>query len=98
MLQGDWQGLMSPCFRNLVSSGWIPFSASGFKVYCLFQGIFPQALILFLSGEHVLPFLALKYPRLQDLLVLSFLGVCLGEYFNDQQVGHLGLLIDSFSV
>ena len=51
MLQGDWQGLMGLCFRNLLSSGWVPFRASGVSS----RGIFPQALILILFGEHIFP-------------------------------------------
>ena len=53
VLQGDWQGLMSQCFRNLLSSSWIPLRASGFKGYCLFQEYFSPGLkLFFLLGEH----------------------------------------------
>ena len=34
------------------------------------RGIFPQALTVFLLGEQVLPFLAPRYLKLQDLPVL----------------------------
>lgn len=65
MLQG---GL---CFRNLVG----PLPPSGLQVLkdiCLSQGIFLQALILFLSGEHILPF-----PK--ESHVSSFSGDVLGN-------------------
>ena len=69
-LLGICQGLIGPCFRNLLSSGWVPFRASGFKGYCLFQGYFPPGLnLIFICGTHF-PFLALRYPKLQDLFVL----------------------------
>ena len=52
-LQGNWQGLMSPCFRNLLSSGWIAPRASGFKRYCLFHGYFSPGLkLIFIGGTH----------------------------------------------
>ena len=35
VIQEDWQGLVSPYFRNLVSRSWIPLRASGFKGYYL---------------------------------------------------------------
>ena len=43
-------------------------------------------------------FLASREAKLQDPLVLKFLGGGLGEYFDTQQVDHLRLLIDTFSV
>ena len=46
VIQGDWQGLMSPCFRNLMSCSWIPLRASGFKGYYLLQGCFSPGLHL----------------------------------------------------
>lgn len=44
MLQEDWQGLMSPCLKNLMSSDCLLIRVSDLKI-CLSRGIFPQALI-----------------------------------------------------
>ena len=43
-------------------------------------------------------FLALREAKLQDPLVLKFLGGGLGEYFDTQQGDHLRRLIDTVSV
>ena len=40
-------GLKNPCFRNFLTSGWIPFRASSFKRHCLFQRHLSQGLNLF---------------------------------------------------
>ena len=42
VLHGDWQGLMSPCVRNLVSSCFTTLRGLGFKGYCLFLVSFPR--------------------------------------------------------
>lgn len=65
--------------------------APSFKGYCFFQGYFPDLKLIF-TGGTCFPFLVLRYPKLHDLLVLWF-----WEYFDDQQVGHLGLLTDAIS-
>ena len=40
---GDWQGLMSPCFRNLPSSSWIPLRAPrDLMDIVASRGIFPR--------------------------------------------------------
>ena len=62
-------------------------------------GVFSSGLkSYFLLGEHILPFLALRYPKLQDLLVVKFPEGCCGGYFDAHQVGPLGLLTYAFSV
>ena len=98
VLQGDRQSLMSPCLRSLLSSDWIPLRASGFKQYCLFHGCFSPGLSLIFIGGTFLYFLASREAKLQDPLVLKFLGGGLREYFDTQQVDLLGLLIDTFFV
>lgn len=45
-----------------------------------------------------MPFLALRYPKLQDLLIVKFPEGCCGGYFDAHQVGPLGLLTYAFSV
>ena len=75
MLQGDWQGLMGLCFRNLLSSGWVPFRASGVSS----RGIFPQALILILFGEHIFPSWHWGIPNCRIYLFSNFLVDVLGN-------------------
>ena len=96
---GGLAGSDESCFRNLLSSSWIPLRASGFRGHCLFQGCFPQALnLIFYWGSTFCPSWHWGYPRLQDLLVLKFLKGCCGGYFDAHQVDHLGLLTYAFSV
>ena len=54
VLQGNWQGVMGLCFRDLLSSSLSPLRASGFKGYCLFQGYFSLGLSpIFIEGTHL---------------------------------------------
>lgn len=59
-------------------------------------GVFSPGLIFIGGTCFALP--GTKGYQLQDLLVLKFLGGGLGEYFDAQQVGHLGQLVDASSV
>ena len=63
VFQGDWQGLMSLHFRNLVTGSWSPLRASYFQGYSLWM-FPPRPYSYFCTGEHVLPCLALKYLKL----------------------------------
>ena len=60
----------------------------------------PQALILFLSGEGILSFLAPSDPKLHNPPVLSFLRGCPRLYLDDHEVDQLGLPLptEAFSV
>jgi len=60
----------------------------------------PQALILFLSGEGILSFLAPSDPKRHNPPVLSFLRGCPRLYLDDHEVDHLGLPLptEAFSV
>jgi len=49
VLQEDWQGLMSPCLKNVMSSDCVLIRVSDLKI-CPSRGIFPQALIILIVG------------------------------------------------
>ena len=69
MFQGDWQGLMSLYFRNLVNSSWISLMAPSFKGYCFSQGYISPGLNLIFIGGACFPFPGPEVSQVQDLLV-----------------------------